>query len=356
MTSAPSAEDQTAQVVASADTTSPDANAAASSPAEDQGAKPETMLDAVVAAVKGESKAEESPAPEGSTGTDAQPDGQAAEANAEDADRKAEEADQKLPFHKHPRWQEMKEANRALRNDVKALTEARTALEGQIQTFKEGHEQFQSVVRYMEASNLTSEEVNTGFEIMRLMKNDPEKALAALMPYVGQLQTVTGQVLPAELKAQVEQGVITEEAALELSRSRSREALASHAAETARRQVEQIQTRQTVDSFAKTVESAVARWEQAWSTSPDYKTLQPHVMERIELELLKRQTAGALPRTAEEAVQIAEQCKAEVEKKLRAFLPNQKREIRPVTGGGSVQATAKPATMLEAVSQALKAG
>ena len=326
-----------------------------SSTASDQGAKqPETMLDAVVAAVQGGSKAAESPNPEGSTGTDASPNDPDASVKAEDEGRKDEE-DLKLPFHKHPRWQEMKEANRALRADSKAKDEQIAALTAEHTVFKQSHDQFQGLVSFMQQSSLTSDEVNTGLEIMRMMKHDPERALQALMPYVDTLRTAAGYVLPPELKQQVDQGMITEDAAVELSRTRSREALARHAADNALAQVEQIQASRQVETVVSIVQNAVSAWERAWSTSPDYKTLQPHVNERIELELNRRRLAGTLPRTADEAVQIAEFCRTEVSNKLRAFLP-QKREIRPIASGGTVQATAKPATMLGAIEQALQAG
>lgn len=296
-----------------------DANTADSSTANDEDAneEPQSLFDAVTAAIE-QDQVEE-------TSSDSENVNQEPESTAE-----ADDNDDDPPFHEHPRWQEM-------------ISER--------DSFKRSHEELLGLKSYMTEHGLTSDEVNIGFDIMKNIKNNPQAALEALAPFIQEMEVQTGQRLSPDIQERFDEGYIDEQSARELSQTRSREQLAQQASQQAAVQAQQLQQQQYLDAHANEVSGAVSEWERGWSsTDPDYKLKQPKVMEKIELHLLKN---GA-PQTKEDAVQIAEMCRKVVDNEFRQLRP-QKGNVTPVTGGSSPKSTPEPSTLMEAMQQGLAA-
>lgn len=274
-----------------------------------EGAKPASPLEAVKAAlseskddVKSVAATEESPTKDGE---------KAVKANSDQA--ATDDEDKDLPFHKHARWQEMKAERNALREQVQVLNSRAQA--------------FDQVSGAVRQAGLSAEEFNQGFEIMRLMKSDPMAALAALKPYFEELQKVSGEVLPADLQAKVDQGFIDPETATEMAKLRSTSNLATQRLQ----QTEQQQSQQAAQDLQNAMGSSVTAWEQSWAkTDPDYQKKQPLVKSRI-IELMNMH---GHPRTPEQAVFVANRAKADVEEYLKGMIPT-RQSVRTVTGGAS---------------------
>ena len=311
LTEATEAEDQVTDIDTSVAEVA-DENTVDSSSTNDEDAKePESILDAVTAAIE-EEAAEASSSPRESS---------------EEAEE-AEATDDNPPFHEHPRWKEM-------------ISER--------DGYKQSHEELSGLKGYMTNAGLSTDEVNNGFEIMRLIKHDPAQALAALKPYVDQLEQITGVHLSSDIQERVDEGYLDEDSARELSELRSRNTLATQASERATAEANTIRQQTQVTQHADQVSSAVSEWENKWSsTDPDYKLKQPKVMEKIELNLLKY----GPPKTREQAVELAESCRQQVNADFTALRPR-KGEVKPITGGSSPKSTAEPTTLMEAINAGL---
>jgi len=340
MASSAEAEVKTVEEVkvdASTETPSPDVKPAdtPSESAAGQDKGPTSTLDAVKAALGKPKDAEATPTPEG------KPDAAEAGPSSEnpDDDLPEEVTDDELS-HYHSRT----------RKRIKGLVEKVKTLGGTVESLTPKAERFDQITRFVADAGLDTDEVNTLFEVGRLMKSDPAAAYKAIMPYVVQLQQVLGVVLPQDLQQEVSQGLIATERAQELARARAEAGLSRQRAELVESRTQQEQAgRVTAD-----IERSVAEWEQKWSsTDPDYRAKQPRVMKEIELELLRRRGSGRLPRTTTEAVALAEQARKTVEEDLKAFIPR-KPEIKPVTGGSAVRSTPAPSNSLEAVKFAMQ--
>ena len=309
--------DSEIETVVEDDEQSIDATADSSAANDDEDAKeePKSLLEAVSAAIEIDAKEESSSVSKESN---------------EETDTSVETDDDTPPFHEHPRWQEM-------------ITER--------DSFKQSHQELMGLKSYMTEAGLSIDEVNTGFEIMKNIKENPQAALEALMPYIEQMETSTGRRLSADIQERVDEGYLDEESAREMSQLRSREQLATEASQRAAAQAQQIQQQQQVQQHATNVSGAVSEWETQWSSSdPDYKLKQPKVMEKIELYLLKN---GA-PSSREQAVQIAEECRKSVDNELSHFRPR-KGSVNPITGGSSPKSTPEPKSLMEAMQQGLAA-
>lgn len=320
----------------------------AGSPAADVKGKsePESMLEAVKAALSKDKAPEASPASADGRGKD-----------GEEAAEGEDPAGEDLPDEVTD--EELRGYHSRTRRRIRKLLDKNRELAGQIEGLSEKAQRFDGITAFVENARLTTEEVNAGFEIMRLMKHDPEKALNALVPYVLELQRITGATLSDDLRQAVEQGMITEDAARELSRHRSRESLAQaearRASEAAARQSEERRRADEAAELTDTVASAISEWENTvLAKDPDREAKHPLVESEIERLILKAKAEGKLPRTAQEAVAMAEKAYAEVNKRVRLFAPKP-REIRTVTSGSVAAATPTPSTELDAARAAVRA-
>jgi hypothetical protein len=242
--------------------------------------------------------------------------------NADDAKPK----DDDVPFHKHPRWQEKLKVERELRQ--------------QVDTFKASHEQFEQIQGFMRSNALEAQEVANGFEIMALMRRDPEAAFQRLQPYLQQLEMVTGRKLPEDLQKRVEDGVADEATAREAALLRI-ETQRRHAAEQSTNQVlaqqTQVQAIQTIQSAVSVVERELQ------SGDPDYARKQPFVMDRVRALILEQQ-----PRTPEEATAIVRQAHSEISDRLKPMI--QRKPVSTATSGNSASGgQAAPKSFAEAV-------
>lgn len=300
-----------------------DANTPTESSTEGADGNSELSEGSVAGAVLGslgyDEEAESSTASESDEGTtevrpdaEAKPEGEQPEA-AETTEGQTEE---EPPFHQHPRWKELK----AERDDLRQ----------QAEQYRSSHEQWGQLTEYMERSNLSMDEANTGFQIMALMKNDPHKALEALAPYVSQLQEVTGASLPPDLQERVENGYVDEDTARELARMRHQDRSMRSQAEQARQQAHQ--------RVVSDVQTSLNGLESEWKGSdPDWAVKRGRVFEKLQLHIV---TQG-FPSSGSQAMQVARQIKQAVDAEMAQLAPK-RRSSSPDPGSDRAASMARP--------------
>lgn len=317
----------------SVETTETDVNTADSSAASEKEGQPETMLDAVKAAIS-PSDTEKSP--------DSETDGSKAEA-ASESEAKAEEEELGDPTEEELSLYKPKTQRR-----MRQLLEERNAVRAELETVKSRAESFDRINDFVAKNGLSEEDVNVGFGIMAAIANDPRRALEALTPIYQQLQSQVGAVLPQDLAEDVRLGYISEQRAYELAQTRAQANFTSQRAEREREtyQREQMQRQQT--AHVEAVAGAVTSWERAKSANdPDWNLKQARIGELMELEVRR----SGYPQSAKHAVELAETVLKKVETEMKRFAPRTQ-AVTPVSGGASPRSTQQPQTMLEAIRMA----
>lgn len=315
-----SGEVQAAEAVEAIAAAAPDATLAESSttaPIVSEGAKPASLLD-LVRDVAEKTQAEAPPAKDPAEETETpNPDAAAkpndpASSDAADATGEAKpEDDESLPFHKHPRFQ--------------ALIKERNS-------YKEESAQFRAISDYMADTGLAPEEVNRGFEIMAAIRNDPARALEMLRETMTYLNGVTGESLPEDVTKMVDDGEISESAAVQLSKARAQIALN----EQRRQEAAENNQRQSVAIAHQQITGAVESWEQQIATrDPDYNAKRDLVHTNI--RLANSQTPA---RNATEALAIAEAAYAKANATVKVLQP--KRPLAPAPRSEQSVSHAKP--------------
>jgi len=218
-----------------------------------------------------------------------------------------------------------------------------------LEKYEQKAQSFDKFNTFLETNQISRDEANTLFDIGALMKKDPSRALEAITPYYNQLLQLTGNVMPNDLKQQVDQGYITEQAALDLSKQKAQNDHFRHM-EIQREQQRQQESQRQQQELNSNIQSSLANLEKSWQTSdPDYKLKSTRIQERVKLMWYDASRKGQMPRSVDEAVRMAETAKKDVERELRQFQP--RRPINPVEGGGSNTARPEPKTTLDVIRQ-----
>jgi hypothetical protein len=262
-------------------------------------------------------------------------------AKAAEAETAQAAADAKLPFHKHPRWQQ-------LLAKEKSLTTELGQLKTQVGALTAKAADFDQIGLFMRDNGLDPKEVDVGFNIMALMRQDPGKALELLQPYVEKLELASGKKLPTDLEEQVTSGAITAAAAAETAKLRVENA---RLAQTTKVTATELNT-DRVNQAVTAIRSAVETWEAGVKTrDPDFPKKQPLIADRI-----RSLAAQNPPKTPADAVALSTKAYDQISSELKKMLPS-KNDVRPVRSDkSSTRAVAAPGTLEDVVRAALRTG
>ena len=313
---------------AATDGATQDANTAQSSGADETDAKqeaPKDLSDVVRRVVeKPEEQKEEPSTSEAKTEKAEEPEAQA----------EGDDAESDVPFHKHPRWQEMK---------------------AERDSFKQDAEQYRSITDFMQQTNLSGQEVAEGFEIMALLKSgDPANLSKARDWFDVRLKVLNetlGHNLPDDLREKVESGMIDEEMAKDYAKERAK----ARNLENLRTVDEQRSTQERQIAEARALQSSMATAVQQWedgikAKDPDYAAKKAKLVETQVRALI--QERGAPPSNPDEALQLVQSAYGAVEDMLKPLLPKPK-PMTPTPSGMSARATTAPNTLGAAIRAAL---
>jgi hypothetical protein len=260
----------------------------------------------------------------------------------EGAPKRDDENFSDVPFNKHPRFRQL-------------LSERNT--------FKTDAGKYRQIDTFLQDNGMSNEEAANLLTVGAMAKTDPAKAWEMARPWVENLLKAAGEVLSDELVAAVREGRMTQEAALELSRSRA--AVASAGA--MRTFEQQRQERTAATDHQRSITDAAQTWEDTRrERDPNFDAK----VEQIHRELAWRHRNGDIPK---DAAGVTAQLN-DVYKVVNAAMkpatppaaatapagrpaapkPAPKPAVRAVVGGSvaSGQAKAAPKNMLEVVQGA----
>lgn len=334
---APAAESASAQS-APAGTESQGAVETPTTPVGDAGDKsPSSILDAVMRGINADKAA-----------TEGSPNSENPGSDVPDAE------DQPLPDEVTA--DELNRYHSRTRRRIQQLLDKNKATSTEVGQLKPLAEQAQRINQFVQASGLTFEEVNSGFELMALMKSDPFSAREKLQPIWDTLNKLCGHELPPELQQKVDQGYVDEATARELAQNKARAHIATNANKRTADTIQQARQQAALQQFMGNASSAIKTFEENWKRSdPDHSVKLPLVKREFELSLSRLAQQGKAPKTPAEVVQVIEDAKKAVEGELKRILPRRE-AISPLpTGGVTTNGNPKPRSMAEAIAQGLRA-
>ncbi|MDP7158577.1 MAG: hypothetical protein QF922_10220, partial [SAR324 cluster bacterium] len=237
--------------------------------------------------------------------------------------------------NKHPRFQ--------------SLVQEKNRLKSEAGQHREDAEQYRKITDFITTNRLSAEEAAEGFRVMSLMKNDPTKAYEVLQGHLEGLAKTTGAELSEDLQVKVDDGLLDEDAAQELSRARAQLAQERTLRESSQQSLQEQQAQAQYDHLQKTLNQWEATTRQR---DPDYDLKSDELNDRVQALVAER----GKPVTSEQALAIANDAyKVVTDRHMRRVPP--KRSLRTATGGkigGTPQP--EPKTLEEVVERALLEG
>lgn len=206
---------------------------------------------------------------------------------------------------------------------------------------------YRNVETFLRDNGLAPDEAADGLQIMALAKTNPVEAWERIKPWVEKVAVAAGVIMPSDLQQQVQQGYLTREAALELSKTR-----AKLGAVEAQRQFEQQRAQeQSATAYQQAIVGAAATWEQ------DRRVKDPNF--EAKLPMLQREIAylHATEGKANTPEGVKDQCEraykavnAQARGIAAAPTAARKQAVTPVTGGQVAGNPApKPETTLDII-------
>lgn len=345
-------ENPTSAAPADANTSStPDVTPAAPSPATPEAPAPETFADALKKAVAPSGPDE----PSQIQSKETPPPGDADPKSAGDDKTKPSQpspegeghvADEKAPDGASPEEvaarAEMSERNR--RRFDKLLAERKAA--------RDEASEAKPIVEYMKQHDIPKEDVDVVLGLAaQLRKGDFAGFLRTVAPYVNLAQQYVGQVLPPDLKQQVDEGLVSEAVARELARHRMQ---AQVTTQNTQRDAQRMQ-RENAELRANSIRSAVTEFErQIAAADPDFGAKKDAVRRFAQALIFEK---GA-PQTPEQAVELARAAYDEANRQFAAYQPKP-RPTQPTPSSTHQSAQTpkpEPTSMREAMEMAARGG
>lgn len=277
--------------------------AADSSPAE--GVTPEADTLSLIRDVVGEKASDGAVSPAGT----AEDDGREAGARLSHKEPDDENFSD-VPFHKHPRFQQL------LRRTKSAEVDAG---------------RYRNVETFLQNNALSADEAANALVIAGLSKTNPAEAWRQVQPWVKQLLVAAGEILPDDLAQRVSRNELAQDAAVEMSRLR-----AMHQSQHVSQQFAEHRRREAEDMQAQAARiDAASQWE------ADRRIKDPNFAAKeslIQREVAYLQRQEGVPVSAAGVRDMLQRAYTAVNERFRApapqaSAPRQRPAITPVRGG-----------------------
>jgi len=317
-------------------TTTTDAKA---SPSEAQGETKETLLEAVMKAVKPAEDDDESGSAEKS------PTSERADSSGPGASSKE---DKGPDLSKDPTPEELASYKAGTRQRIERLL-------GERNHFRADAQVTQVLRDFLVGNDIAREDFQLTLDLAAAMRRGDFRAfLEGVAPYVELATNALGLTLPSDLQYEVQAGRITQELAGQISRDRYAKALSDQRATRATHVMTDTTNHQQQQQFAQAVEQTVYNWEQGIRQSdPDYGRKEETV--RNFLWAVVREQGP--PKSPEHAVQIAQEAYARANNVFRqaAPVPRATRAVPSSTNRSAAPgARPEPKSMMEAAMLGLE--
>ena len=208
---------------------------------------------------------------------------------------------------------------------------------------------YRNVETFLRDNGLAPDEAADGLQIMALAKTNPVEAWERIKPWVEKVAVAAGVIMPNDLQQQVQQGYLTRDAALELSKTR-----AKLGAVEAQRQFEQQRAQeQAAMNYQQSIIGAATTWEQDRRVKdPNFEAKLP----ALQREIAYLHATEGRPNTPEGVKDQCERAYKAVNAQVRGAVAAQtapaRRAVSPVTGG---QVAGNPAPRPESTLDIIRA-
>lgn len=246
-----------------------------------------------------------------------------------------------LPFSKHPRFRELISQRKDLLKENDRLKE-----------FETDAQRYRNVEGFLKQHDVPPDDAAFALTIIAQSRTDPVGTLEALKPWLQDLFTRAGVILPDDIQQGVNAGTYTPQSAQEIARLRAQTQSYQTQQQIAyTRQQEQ----QRVERIRGLVDTATSWEADRKAKDPNFAAKQALIAERVTF----LQRIEGVPDTPEGVTKQLSKAYADINARFIPSITQQPRRVatRPVTGGqvsGSPRAT--PQSTMDVIRQHVRVG
>lgn len=297
----------------------------------------ETLLEAVLKAVKPEGEGDEEPSAETPP---------TSESATSPTDAKTAEGDKGPDLSQDPTSEELATYKKGTRERIQQLLEQRNSLRAEADVT-------QTLRNFLVTNDISREDFQLTLDLSAAMRRGDFKTfLEGVGPYVQLATQAMGITLPQDLDGEVRQGRLTFDAAAQMSRDRYARALAEQRATRVTQVATSQHTQAQQQQLSRSIEQTVSAWEGGIRASdPDYGRKEETVRNFLWAVVQER---GA-PATPDQAVEIAKEAYARANKTFQSFSPQRQptRAVPSSINRAASGARPEPRSMMEAAELGL---
>lgn len=203
----------------------------------------------------------------------------------------------------------------ALNKKTRIAEKANVELTSERDQFKQSHDQLEVVQKFSQENGLTSDGINQAMNVAAMFgQGRHAEFLAAVEPMISQAKQAMGQEYAPDLQQQIDDGHMTEEAAMQLTQANAATARATAEADSLRNANTQQTQVTSQNDHVTSMQTAMNEAEaQLKLSDPDYALKSA----AIQAELSKQIAAGQIPRSAAEAANMVRSAHALTPKPAR---------------------------------------
>lgn len=247
------------------------------------------------------------------------------------ADSPEDKKEELPPFHKHPRWVQVNSELKEVTSKVAKLEPLAKDAEG--------------LMTFCKTSGIDHKQFNELMEVGALINSNPAEAIVKVKAFLKELEGVAGDTIPDDLSKEVEEGLITEARAKEISRLRASEKFKASRAQATEKERELAGKQQEIQA----IENGVNAWVQSQMAkdpafSKKYEMLSTRFMQKCN---------EAVPKNPSEAIKIAEEALAWTNAQLGIFAPKpQKKKVLSSSDSSSTKDGGEEESLADVVRNA----
>ena len=243
-------------------------------------------------------------------------------------------------------WRNNPATKKVLAERKKARAE-RDEFKQKLEQSEQEASQFRQIKDYLDEGGVSNQDAATALQMVRLWYENPQAMFQELGRMYGELGTQLGAILPTDLQAEVDQGLISPERAKELAQARGQ-------VQASNQKVEQMTEQNKANSAESETQYRVQLFEnwanQVSQTDADLNKKLPLITAKMSHYLATEGDPGS-PQAAWDRLNRAHQ---EVTAEIKGFVPKPKSTPKtPQSTGPKVATVSAPNTFEEAMAQSI---
>lgn len=221
-----------------------------------------------------------------------------------------------------PTEEELAAAHPKTRQRIEKLLAERSDLRQEVETVKADADEYRRIMSFAGENNLSNDDFQNTLNIAALVQNDPVRALEVVAPIFANLQQRAGAILPEDLQNRVDNGEMSYDAAMEVSRYRAQDVTRQQQSTVEQQRAQQREEQTRNQEFVRNLEDMGNQYHaEQLAKDPDWSLKAPRHAEKVDLKIREHMRSHEGQINEDIVRKIVEDAASEVNTEFAAWRP-----------------------------------